>query len=107
MPDLPAAWEVAAYRIVVAALDNAARHSGSGAASACLATDGGSLVVEVRDGGGGEPARLWRPGVGISSMRERAAELGGTLTAGPTAGGWSVRAVIPLPGRCGEVAEPL
>ena len=38
----------------------------------------------------------WRPGVGLSSMRERAAELGGTLEAGPGPGGGRVAALLPL-----------
>ena len=90
LPDLPAAVEVAAYRIVMEALTNAARHSGSDLATARLAGAGDALAVEVRDGGA--TTGMWRPGVGISSMRERAQELGGTLTA--TAG--VVRAELPL-----------
>jgi two-component system, NarL family, sensor kinase len=38
----------------------------------------------------------WRPGVGLSSMRERALELGGTLSAGPGPHGGTVTAVLPL-----------
>jgi signal transduction histidine kinase len=90
LPDLPAAVEVAAYRIVMEALTNAARHSGSDLATARLAVADDALAVEVRDGGA--TTGLWRPGVGISSMRERAQELGGTLTT--TAG--VVRAELPL-----------
>jgi two-component system NarL family sensor kinase len=90
LPDLPAAVEVAAYRIVMEALTNAARHSGSDLATARLAVADDALAVEVRDGGA--TTGMWRPGVGISSMRERAQELGGTLTT--TAG--VVRAELPL-----------
>lgn len=89
LPALPAAVEVAAYRIAVEALTNAARHSGARAATLTLRLGDLSLDLEVRDAGrGGE----WRAGVGISSMRERAAELGGDLVA--RAG--LVRAVLPL-----------
>lgn len=88
--DLPAAVEVAAYRIVTEALTNAARHSGSDLVAARLVRAGGALDVEVRDGGAATGP--WRPGVGIASMRERAQELGGTLT---TAGG-VVQAELPL-----------
>jgi signal transduction histidine kinase len=75
--ELPAAVEVAAYRIVLEALINAARHSGSGSATARLVRGDGTLSIEVRDGG--SASGPWRAGVGIASMRERAQELGGTL----------------------------
>jgi signal transduction histidine kinase len=95
LPALSAAVEVAAYRIIVEALTNAARHSCSDAASACLRSENGALVVEVRDYG--TDSTRWNAGVGLSSMRERTTELGGTLTAGPTPEGGLVRAVLPLP----------
>ncbi len=72
---LPAAVEVAAYRIVGEALANVARHA---QATTCdvVVRRGRALVVEVGDDGVGVRAR--RPGgVGLDSMRERAAELGG------------------------------
>ena len=93
LPDLPAAVEVAAYRIVVEALTNVARHSDSSSARVRLEPGVGGLHIEVRDSGRGE---AWRPGVGLSSMRERAAELGGTLAAGPGPDGGCVTAVLPL-----------
>ena len=72
---LPAAVEVAAYRIVAEALTNVARHS---SARTCVVTVSRqrSLVLEIVDDGVGitTPAGA---GVGLSSMRERAAELGG------------------------------
>ncbi|RZS91113.1 histidine kinase [Motilibacter rhizosphaerae] len=95
LPELPAAWEVAAYRIVAGALDNTARHSGTDAATVRMSCDGGRLLVEVADTGAAPTG--WSPGVGVSSMRERSAELGGTLRAGPTPEGWLVRSEIPLP----------
>jgi signal transduction histidine kinase len=90
LPPLSAAVEVAAYRITVEALTNSARHSGSDEAMATLAVRDDSLVIEVSDRGrsNGE----WKQGVGLSSMRERAAELGGTLSFE----GGLVRAVLPL-----------
>ena len=92
---LPAAVEVAAYRIAVEALTNTARHSGANRAAVCLALGGDALTVEVSDEGG-PSAGPWDTGVGLSSMRERAAEIGGTLTAGPTSAGGRVQAVLPL-----------
>jgi signal transduction histidine kinase len=55
------------------------------------------LLAEVRDDGTG--AGPWQAGVGMLAMRERAAELGGTLTAGPDPDGGSVRAYFPLPAK--------
>jgi hypothetical protein len=100
LPPLQAAWEVAVYRIVAGALDNVARHSGADCAAVRIAAADGTLVLEVRDEGRPGPPRAGaaaRPGVGTSSMRERAAELGGTLASGPEGHGWLVRAVLPLP----------
>ncbi len=74
--ELPAAVEVAAYRIVTEALTNVTRHSNADSAVVTLAVDGGELRVSVHDDGvnvGGG----WQPGVGLTSIRERAAELGG------------------------------
>ena len=76
-PPLPAAAEVAAYRIIGEALTNIARHAQARSVylGLCL-TDALHLVVE--DDGIGLPAD-YRAGVGLSSMRERAEELGGTF----------------------------
>ncbi|HEX5090979.1 MAG TPA: histidine kinase [Nocardioides sp.] len=93
LPDLPAAVEVAAYRIVTEALTNVARHSTSASASVRLDPASDGLHVEVTDRGTSD---AWRPGVGLSSMRERAAELGGTLEAGPGPTGGRVAALLPL-----------
>jgi signal transduction histidine kinase len=90
LPELPASVEVAAYRIAVESLTNAARHSGSDCARVDLACDGPQLVITVTDGGRADGP--WTPGVGLVSMRERAQELGGTLTAGHG----TVRAVLPI-----------
>ncbi|MER7245713.1 histidine kinase [Kribbella sp. NPDC000426] len=93
LPTLPAALEVAAYRIATEALTNVVRHSR--ATSAVLALRCGSdLEIEVTDDG--PPNGGWRPGVGLQAMRERATELGGTFTAGPTPTGGLVHARFPL-----------
>jgi two-component system, NarL family, sensor kinase len=104
LPQLPAAVEVAAYRIITEALTNAARHSGAStvrvllAVSSAIGAERGGLRIEIQDNGSGLPEQ-WQPGVGLTSMRERAAELGGTLEAGPgPEGGVQVRATIPLDG---------
>jgi signal transduction histidine kinase len=52
------------------------------------------LCVEVVDNGT-VPAQ-WRPGVGLTAMNERAAELGGSCDVGPGPGGWHVLLTLPL-----------
>jgi len=79
LDDLPAAVEVAAYRIVTEALANVTRHSTATSAVVTLAADGRELRVSVHDDGV-NVAGGWQPGVGLTSIRERAAELGGRCT---------------------------
>jgi two-component system, NarL family, sensor kinase len=109
LPALSAAVEVAAYRIATEAMTNVARHAH--ATHIHLAVDcGADLHLEISDNGhasttnytdgtsAGDVTRVWQVGVGLTSMTERAAELGGSCTAGPnTGGGWVVRAILPLP----------
>jgi two-component system, NarL family, sensor kinase len=97
LPPLPAAVEVAAYRIITEAMTNAARHSGATRIDVWLAVaDRDGLRIEVRDDGR-VPGPGWQPGFGLTSMHERAAELGGTCQAGPDpAGGGRVIAALPL-----------
>ncbi len=100
LQSLPAAVEVAAYRIGTEAMTNVVRHSG---ASRCRVelTRNGSLVLTVSDNGRGEVDGTG--GVGWSSMRARAAELGGScVMIRRPEGGLVVRAVLPL-GETGEV----
>jgi len=93
LPVLPAALEVAAYRIATEALTNVVRHSR--ATSAVLALRcGADLEIEVTDNG--PPNGQWHPGVGLHAMHDRATELGGNLEAGPTPAGGVVRARFPL-----------
>lgn len=93
---LPAAVETAAYRIAAEAMTNAVRHGGGSRCSVAIEADGADLVVAVRDDGAGiDPARP--AGVGLRSMRERAAELGGACEVGTADGGGTlVRARLPL-----------
>jgi signal transduction histidine kinase len=85
LPVLPAAVEVAAYRIVTEALTNIARHAQARHASVTVSVDDG-FCLDVQDDGTASTASGdgWRPGVGLVSMAERVAEVGGTLQAGPT-----------------------
>jgi signal transduction histidine kinase len=76
---LPAAVEVACYRIAQEALTNVARHAQARSAMLTLAVDtpNQTLTLEIVDDGCGLPTQL-HAGVGLASMRERAVELGGT-----------------------------
>jgi signal transduction histidine kinase len=92
---LPAAVEVAAYRIACEALSNAARHAVAQLATVRLeAAD--DLKLEICDDGRGIPPDR-QSGVGLTSMRERAAELGAQVAVRPRdGGGTTVSAVFPL-----------
>ncbi|MEJ2885636.1 sensor histidine kinase [Actinomycetospora aeridis] len=96
--DLPAAVEVAAYRIVVEALTNVARHAGATHVEVAIRCGDGELLVDVRDDGAGD-ATAWDPGVGLRSMLERAEELGGRVRAAPSLDGGRVEAWLPLGAR--------
>jgi signal transduction histidine kinase len=102
LPRLPAAVEVAAFRIGAEALHNVARHAGAAAAvEVGLRTCGTELLLTVRDTGvglaGGHPA-----GVGLTAMRERADELGGSVRVDSRPGeGTTVTARLPV-----QVADP-
>jgi signal transduction histidine kinase len=95
--DLLAAVDQAAYRIVQESLTNVARHAGPATATVRVGYQSDAVVVEIADTGSGRAAGVARPGGhGIAGMRERAAAVGGTLQAGPTAeGGFLVRARLP------------
>jgi len=96
VPALPAALEVATYRIIQEALSNVARHAHARACTIRLALSEGILQVEITDDGLGLPA-AHRAGVGLLSMRERAAELDGTCEIIPAPGGGTqVRARLPM-----------
>ncbi len=95
MPPLPAAVEVAAFRIALEALTNVARHARARTCHIRLTVDDG-LCLEIADDGRGLPA-AYRPGVGLAAMRERAAELGGDCAIGAgLAGGTRIRVRLPL-----------
>ena len=92
-PKLPAAVEVAAYRIVCEALTNISKHSQATECDVRL-TFHGALQIDVRDNGIGLPQGT-HSGVGMSSMRERAAELGGTFSIHSLASGVHISAQLP------------
>jgi signal transduction histidine kinase len=103
LPPLSAAVEVAAYRIVMEALANVARHTPATTAAVRIETPPGGLSLVVTDprpgprsGARVNGATAWPAGVGLTSMRERAAQVGGSLAAGPTLSGGRVEALLPL-----------
>ena len=94
---LPEVIASAAYRIVQESLTNVARHAGARTATVEISCWAGALTVRVSDDGVGRHS--WRPGNGVTGMRERVALLDGRFKAGPVrGGGWVVEAVLPLRG---------
>jgi signal transduction histidine kinase len=92
---IPIAVGQAGFRIVQEALTNVMRHAAASRARVNLHVEADTLHVEVtNDGNAAAPTAN---GHGLRGMRERAAALGGDVTAGPTEhGGWQVHARLPL-----------
>lgn len=96
LAELSAAVEVATYRIATEALTNVVRHSTATVAAVHLSVEADALHLEVRDNGvNAGPA--WQPGVGLLSINERAAELGGHCAIRHDLTGGSISVVLPLP----------
>ena len=95
LPALPAAVEVAAYRIITESVANAVRHGRPSHCDVAIATFGPDLVLTVADDGSGIAADATL-GVGLASMRDRAAEVGGTLDVQSSAAGTTITARLPL-----------
>jgi signal transduction histidine kinase len=94
---LPAAVDLAAYRIIQESLTNTIRHAGPATAAVSLGYHHDELRIDVTDTGRGQPAIAGSGGHGLAGMRERAAAVGGTVEAGPgPAGGFRVAARLPL-----------
>ncbi|WP_405808799.1 sensor histidine kinase [Streptomyces sp. NBC_00210] len=101
---LPAAVDLAAYRIIQEALTNAQKHAGRDAkAEVSVIRVGPTLEVTVLDNGAEPQGQTVGGGHGLLGMRERVTALGGTLTTGPRyGGGFRVQAILPLKTRTGE-----
>jgi signal transduction histidine kinase len=95
LPPLPAAVEVAAYRIAGEAVANAFRHGQATTCTVRLSADHDHLHLDVGDDGIGIPPDA-TPGVGLASMRDRAAELGGGLSIETGPAGTTVHGRLPL-----------
>jgi signal transduction histidine kinase len=97
-PPLPAAVQQAAYRIIQESLTNVARHAGQARVTVRVSYDDGDMHVEIDDNGTArhDVAPAIGTGSGITGMRERAAVLGGELSAGfRPGGGFRVSARLP------------
>jgi two-component system NarL family sensor kinase len=96
MPHLSAAVEVAVYRIASEAIHNVVKHAQAAACVVEIQVETGQLTLSVTDNGHYLPAGH-TTGIGLHSMQERAAELGGTFSIQPaTAGGTRIVVRLPL-----------
>jgi signal transduction histidine kinase len=96
--ELPSAVDQAAYRILQESITNVIRHAGPAQVTMSLTYGPSDLEILVADDGRGlHDPDAGGGGRGILGMRERAALLGGQLTAGPRpGGGFQVQACLPL-----------
>ncbi|MGF7238078.1 MAG: sensor histidine kinase [Frankia sp.] len=118
---LPAEVDLAAFRVVREALTNVLRHAGPASARVSLSYEPEALVIEVANtpprpapeapGPSGAYAATTSPGGGLAGrglagLRVRVGDLGGSMYAGPAAGGgWTVRATIPTASEDGQSGE--
>jgi signal transduction histidine kinase len=95
---LPAGVDLSAYRIVQEALTNTRQHAGAGAsAKVRLSFAPERLEIEIADDGSGAATDASPDGNGLRGIAERVTVLGGSLDAGPRAGGgFGVRAMLPI-----------
>ncbi|QLY33524.1 sensor histidine kinase [Nocardia huaxiensis] len=118
-PDLPAAVDLSAYRIVQEALTNAVKHAPGSRTEVTLSRCEDTLLIDVTNraavgapasngaaaahgpDGGVPDHESGKGGTGLSNMRERAQAVGGTFAAGPCDDGWRVRAELPISGGVG------
>lgn len=102
LPTLPAAVEVALYRIATEALQNVVRHSGGQHAHVRIDVNKDEVQMNVTDDGRGLPDPFVA-GVGVTAIRERAAEIGGKAEWFPSpTGGVRLVATVPLQGSLGD-----
>jgi signal transduction histidine kinase len=102
LPVLGARKEAALYRVAQEALHNALRHSGASAVCIRLARTARQVTLDVKDDGHGFAPEAPSGGVGLASMRERAANVGGALTIRSGASGTLVRMTVPVSTAGGE-----
>lgn len=93
VPGLPAAVEVAVYRTAAEAVTNVVRHSDAQHCRIAIRRTGDDVVLTADDDG--YVGDTWHAGVGLTSMRERAVELGGTFLASSGPDGFHITATYP------------
>ncbi|GAA3444775.1 hypothetical protein Pve01_57330 [Planomonospora venezuelensis] len=94
--DLPRETSATVYRVVTEALTNVHRHARQATrVDVTVTREGATVRVRITDDGGGFSETTGRGGYGLAGLTERAELLGGSLSAGPTPGGWHVTAVLP------------
>jgi signal transduction histidine kinase len=103
---LPAAVDLAAYRIIQEALTNVLRHARARTVQLDLRYEPSQVIIRIRDDGSaaspGQPGTNGQDGHGISGMRERVLALSGQFAAGPHPdGGFQVRCALPTPEEAG------
>lgn len=105
---LPAAVDLAAYRIIQEALTNVQKHAGPQAkAEVSVVRVGPNIEITVLDDGSGEHETQDGGGHGLLGMRERVTALRGTLTTGPRyGGGFRVHAILPVKNRTSIGEDP-
>ncbi|MET7384711.1 sensor histidine kinase [Streptomyces sp. NPDC005529] len=107
---LPAAVDLAAYRVIQEALTNVRKHAGPGAkAEVSVVRVGDHVEVTVLDNGQGQDVVPQEGGGhGLLGMRERATAIGGSCTAGPRyGGGFRVHAILPVKNRAPALGDPV
>jgi len=101
LPILPAAVEVGAYRIASESLVNVVKHANASDCVIRMKIEGQELVIETTDNGVGlaefRANRAGKQGIGLTSIRERALELGGTCFMGDVESGIGTRVEARLP----------
>lgn len=96
LPHLPAAVEVATYRIVMEAITNVIKHANAQHCTVRIKLAAQHLTVTIEDDGSGLPTPH-TAGIGLHSMRERAEELGGTFAVdNRTPTGTQVTVMLPI-----------
>ena len=111
---LPAEMELALFRIVQECLTNVHRHSQSRRAEVRIQPQGNAVLLEVTDSGRGIPPKVQaellqgagQTGVGLSGIRERVAEMNGTLDIDSGGDGTTIRVLVPAPAQAIEAERP-
>jgi signal transduction histidine kinase len=103
--DVPAAVDLAAYRIVQESLTNAAKHAPGSTARLVLRRDAAALVVELENDLVPDAPAAGGTGTGLLGLRERAAALGGRIDAGAHGRTWRLRAELPVTVPAGQASR--